>query len=94
MLQDTSAVQAPERRRDLATPVPGGERERPLSNAREEQLNSELTSMRLQNVALKEQLAVFKELQESLARPATPKAETFVADKPVAETKESAGGAT
>jgi hypothetical protein len=69
--------------------------ERPLSNAREEQLNSELTSIRLQNVALQEQLAVFKELQESLARPPTPKAEpTFVADEPKAEAKEPAEATT
>ena len=49
MVQDNSVVvqEAPVRRRDLATPAPGGERERPLSNAREEHLNSELTSMRL-----------------------------------------------
>ena len=96
MVQDTSVVQeVPVRRRDLVTPGPAGARERPLSNAREEQLNSELSSMRLQNVALKEQLAVFKELQESLARPETPKAETFVEDTPVAESiVKSAEGAT
>jgi hypothetical protein len=58
-------------------------------------LNSELTSIRLQNVALQEQLAVFKELQESLARPPTPKAEpTFVADEPKAEAKEPVEGTT
>jgi len=44
---------------------------------------------------LKEQLGVFKELQESLARPATPKAEAFVENTPVAEAiVKSAEGAT
>lgn len=49
--------------------------------------------MRLQNAALQEQLAVFKELQESLARPPSPKEETFVADKPTTKPEESAEGA-
>lgn len=53
------------RRRDKVEPGEGS-KERPLSNVRQEQMNLEIGSLKKQNIALQEQLKIFKNLQQTL----------------------------